>query len=344
MSANENCSGRFRHLGHTAMSLAAAALLAAVPLAQGCATDPGPGESPDTGELVMQLVQPGPHGDIFHLRDATFDITDGTGRTTTVTDSGLGAQVRVTLPPGIASVQLRDGWTLERSTDGGTTFQPVGALLGSLNPNVVRVLANSLVFVEFDFVIRNATGTLALTLGIIDNPRELAGGMLIQSATDGLAAYATSNRALDFGVFFNLLSLERTTLDDGTHQLVYTAFGQQGSFGPVPLPAQAVAAEFYNDRLGILSGPIKNDLVGAFLTYTVAARPDGSVELSGQLSGLTTVIDFGPNAIDVAVPTLDGDGFPNDEFWYDSTLPFTMTAEQGTASGLFRMRHLPPQQ
>jgi hypothetical protein len=345
MSSTRICSDtstRARTGTATRMALSIAALLAAMPLAQGCATDRTLGED-NTGELVMQLVQPGPHGELFHLASATFDIVDATGHTTTVTDSGFGAQVRVTLPPGIASVQLRDGWTLEKSTDGGSTFQPVGALLGSLNPNVVRVLANSLAFVEFDFVIRSATGTLALTLGIIDNPRELAGGILIQTATDGLAPYVTMNRAFDFGVFFNLLSLERTTLDDGTKQLVYTAFGQQGSFGPVPLPAQAVAADFFNDRLGIFSGPLKTDLVGAFLTYTVAAKADGTFELSGTLSGLTTVFTFGPNAIDVSIPTLDADGFPNDQFWYDSTTPFTLTATQGTATGLLRMRHLPPQ-
>jgi predicted small secreted protein len=339
MSSNQpNCSTT---AARTALSLLATLLLAAVPVA-GCATAPGDGEDPNTGELLLQLVQPGPHGEIYHLSNATFDIVDGTGATTTVTDSGISAQVKVSLPPGIARVTLRDGWTLEKSTDGGSTFAPVGALLGSLNPNIVRVLANNLVFVEFDFLIRETNGTLSLTLGIIANPRELGGGILIQTATDGLAQYAVSNRTLDFGVFFNLLSLERQTLDDGTKQLVYTAFGQQGSFGPVPLPAQAVAGEFYNDRLGVFSGPIKTDLVGAFLTYTVAAKPDGTIQLNGTLAGGFNDFEFGPNAIDVVVPTLDADGFPNDQFWYDSTLPFTLTGDQGTASGLFRMRHLPP--
>ena len=109
-----------------------------------------------------------------------------------------------------------------------------------------------------------------------------------------------------------------------------------------PLPVQAVAADFYNDRIGILSGPIKSDLVGSFLTYTVSAMPDGSFQLSGQLLGRSTAINFGPNTIDVSVPGHDADGFPNDAFWYDSTVPYTMIAAQGTATGLLRMRHLPP--
>jgi hypothetical protein len=50
-----------------------------------------------------------------------------------------------------------------------------------------------------------------------------------------------------------------------------------------------------------------------------------------------------PDAIDVVVPTIGLDGFPNDEFFYDSVAPFTQTSEQGTMSGLLRVRHLPPQ-
>jgi hypothetical protein len=325
----------------TARALPLLVALLAAPLV-GCAVD-RPGDAPDTGEVVMQLVQPGPHGNLYHLANATVDIRDGSGATTTITDSGFEAQLDVKLPPGIATITLREGWTLEKSTDGGATFQPVGALLGSANPNLVRVLANSLVFVSFDFAIRDANGTLALKLGIEDNPRELVGGVVIETATDGLADYATLNRLFDFGIFFNLVSTERVKLDDGTKQLIYTAFGQQGSFGPVPLPVQVVAAEFYNDRIGVFANDLKIDLEGAFLTYTVAAKPDGTFELSGQLLGRTSDFEFGPNPIDVP-PSLDADGFANDEFWYDSMLPFSLFAAQGTATGQLRMRHILPAQ
>jgi hypothetical protein len=74
----------------------------------------------------------------------------------------------------------------------------------------------------------------------------------------------------------------------------------------------------------------------------VAARPDGSVELSGQLLGGNTEIDFGPHNIDAILPGLDGDGFPDDVFFYDANLPFTLTSLQGTLSGTLRMRHLVP--
>jgi hypothetical protein len=65
------------------------------------------------------------------------------------------------------------------------------------------------------------------------------------------------------------------------------------------------------------------------------------MELSGSLLG-TADVEFGPDAIDAILPTIGPDGFPNDEFFYDSTLPFTLTAAQGTMSGMLRMRHLLP--
>jgi hypothetical protein len=327
-------------LGIPQSTLTAAALAVLAALAPGCATD---ATEPDTGEVVIPLIQPGPHGELYHLRNATFDITDATGAVTTVLGGGFGPQVTATLPPGIASVQLRPGWTLERSNDGGNTFFTVGALLGSPNPNIVRVLANQPVFMEFDFLLRTTTGTLAISLGVVTDPRELAGGFIVDSATGGLAAYANpANRLLDFGVFFRLFSLESIVQPDGTKQRIYTAFGQQASFGPVPPNTGGVAGEFYNDHIGTLAGPIATDLTGASLTYTVSALSDGTFELVGSLLGLTTDIEFGPHVIDAVFPVLDPDGFPADTFWYDSTLPFTLLAEQGTLAGVLRMRHLLP--
>lgn len=324
--------------------IAAAVLAAALPLAQGCATDPGATAQGPTGELVISLTQPGPHGEIYHLANAVFEIVHTDDGTTTFVDgSGFDAQATVSLPPGIANVTLLDGWSLEKSTDGGVTFQRVSALLGSPNPNALRILANQPAFVEFAFLIRQTNGTLAITLGIVAEPRELAGGVLVESADGDLAGYALGTaRTLDFGVFFKLFSLESVTLPDGTKQHFYTAFGQQGSLGPVPLPSTALAAEFYNDEIGVLS-KVATGFTGGTLQYAVSARPDGTIELSGAMFGIGADIQFGPNAIDAILPTIGPDGFPRDEFFYDSTLPFTLTENDGTMSGLLRMRHLLPQ-
>ncbi|HEX3477309.1 MAG TPA: hypothetical protein VHT91_19940 [Kofleriaceae bacterium] len=345
MICNESTSGSTPVRATRALRswIAAAVVAAALPLAQGCATDhaTAPPEGP-TGELVIALTQPGPHGEIYHLANATFEIvhTDD-GVTTFVDGSGFDGPATVSLPPGIVDVTLLDGWSLEKSTDGGISFQRVDALLGSSQTNALRILANQPAFVEFAFLIRQTNGMLAITLGIVASPRELAGGVVVQGASGDLADYAVGTAStLDFGVFFELFSLESVTLPDGTKQHVYTAFGQQGSLGPTPLPSTAVAAEFYNDEIGTLS-TLAAGFSGGTLTYAVSARPDGTIELSGSLLG-TADLEFGPNTIDAIPPTIGPDGFPNDEFFYDSTLPFTLLEQNGSMSGLLRMRHLLP--
>lgn len=324
--------------------IAAAVLAATLPLAQGCATpgagDPGSGEQEPTGELVISLTQPGPHGEIYQLTNANFDISNAHG---TFTINGDGPQLSVPMQPGVASIFLRDGWTLGKSTDGGVTFQPVSALLGTFNPVAVRVLANQPAFVRFDFLIRQTNGTLQITLGVIPDPRELAGGIVVQTATGALADYALAkNHLLDFAVYFQLSSLESVTLADGTKQRVYTSFNSGGSFGPIPVPDGALAAEFYNDNLGILSGPVAADLVGASLTYTVAAHPDGTITVSGDLISGNTELSFAPDAIDAVLPPLDADGFPADAFFYDSDVPFLLTSGPDTINGTLRVRHIVP--
>ena len=321
--------------------LAAAALAVTLPLATSCVA-PAAMEQPATAQVVIPLVQSGSHGELYHLGNATFDVLGTTsGFTATIDASGLEREVSIAVPPGLINVGLRDGWVLERSFDGGNSFEPVSALLGSPNPNTARALANQPTLLSFDFLIRGVDSTLQIRLGVVPEPRELAGGFVVAAATDGLADYPTTNRNLDFAVFFGLATLDSATLADGTRQRVYSA-GPIGIAGPFPQLASPVAVEIYGDRIGTLAGPIAAELTGAFLTYTVAARPDGSVELSGQLLGGNTEIDFGPHNIDAILPGLDGDGFPDDVFFYDANLPFTLTSLQGTLSGTLRMRHLVP--
>jgi hypothetical protein len=307
-----------------------AALALAVP---GCATEAS--HDGPTGTLVLPLVQAGADGEVFRLTNAVFDITGGDGTFSETVTSTVDPELDVTMPPGIAQVLLHDGWTLERSTDGGVTFAPVSALLASFNPGVARVLANAPSSLEFAFVVRDTTGTLQIKLSVITQPRELAGGYIVDTATGDLAAYAEfSNRRLDFAVFYDLFSLQSEVLPDGTKQHVYTA--------------DHVAMEWYNDQLGTLANQIGPDMPGSFLTYTVAARPDGTFEVSGELAGgfnHFTDILFGPSTIDaITSPTLDSDGFPKDEFFYDSELPFTQTTDASTITGTLRMRHLIPGQ
>jgi hypothetical protein len=147
---------------------------------------------------------------------------------------------------------------------------------------------------------------------------------------------------MDFAVYFQLSSVESVTLADGTKQRTYTSFNQGGSFGPIPPPTGALAAEFYNDNLGILSGPVATDLTGATLTYAVAAHPDGSITVSGDLLGSVTELTWAPDAIDAILPPLDADGFPTDALFYDTDIPSTLSFGPDSINATLRMRHIPP--
>jgi hypothetical protein len=326
-------------------TLSFVAACAAAACFAGCATEPSPpADDANTGQLVLALTQPGPSGEVYHLNNATFELARvDDGSVTFVDGSRFDGPAVVNLPPGVVNVTLRDGWTLEKSIDGGRTFQPVSALLGSPNPNATRILANEPVFVDFEFLIRKTTGTLAITLGVDPNPRELAGGVIVATATDGLTGYLTPTAStLDFAVYFKLFSLETVALSDGGKQRIYTAGGQQASLGPTPPASSAVAAEFFNDEVGALS-IIAAGVAGGQLTFSVTAKTDGTFELTGTLFGAGSELDFGPNTIDAILPTLDADGFPADVFFYDSTLPFTLNSSLDTITGTLRMRNLLPQ-
>jgi hypothetical protein len=110
------CSGaschRVRRRAGARAALSAVVVIAVAPLLQGCTTSDAPDDHPATGQLVVQLTQPGPHGEIFHLNNAIFDIIPAVGLPRTVDGSGFDAQVTVAVDPGIASVELRDGWRL----------------------------------------------------------------------------------------------------------------------------------------------------------------------------------------------------------------------------------------
>lgn len=317
----------------------AARLFAVAALAAGCAAQAG-SPDPATGQLIVPLVQPGPDGALYQLTHATFEITSDAGFTTTLDGNTADSEIDLAMPPGLFQIRLDDGWALAKSTDGGATFQPLDALLGSSNPQVLRILADQPLTVEFDFLVRSATGTLQLKIGVTEAPRELAGGFLVASATGDLAAYATDNASLDFAIFFDPSFIGTQTLGDGTKQRIYQG-GATGASGPMPPFFSPVAAEIYGDRLGLLA-PIMRDFSGAFLEVDVSATPAGPITLNGTLQGATADLTFGPHAIVAVTPTLDADGFPRDEFFYDSTLPFTLSRDAGTITGTLRMRYLPP--
>lgn len=313
------------------MALALASLTAA-----GCVS---PSEQPADdhaveGSVAIPLVSTAPDGVIYRLSGATFEINSIHG--SAVLDGNVEQpSLTVELPPGLISVFLRPSWVLTRSTDGGTTFTQVSALLGSVNPQSYRVLADTASTISFDFLVRNTNGMLNVRFGVDSTPRQLAGGIRIgnnPSLTGRLAPYA--NASFDFSTYFSLYALQRRTEADGAKTLVY----QSG----------ATAAEFYNDPLGLFAGELAASYAGGYIEYQLTAKTDGTQELTGTMYGSTypfTEIVMGPHTMRFAQP-LDAQGFPTDAYFHE-VVPYSITLyddEQSTANGTMVLRNLLPGQ
>ncbi len=314
--------------------IAALSFAAVAPIAAGCVTQD---EEVGQGSLVMPLVQTGPDGASYQLANATFEIV-GPGGTQFVS-SAFESSLSVSLPPGLTTIRLFDGWELWRTPAGASIPEPVSALLGTANPLSLRVLANYTETVSFGFLVRDTSGAAEITFGVTPEPRQLAGGVRISEGTGEFEPYLISNRA-DFAFYFELHDLDTVILPDGTRERVYLA----GIVDNDPTP---VAAEFFNDQVGTLSNLVGPSLAGGYLEYHVAARPDGSLEFQGTFIGVRapfTTIDFGPYTMRASVP-LDADGFPADVFFHDDSVPFTMLTDfdsgAATMSGFFNLRHIP---
>jgi hypothetical protein len=293
-------------------------------LASGCTTT----QDANTGTLEIPLVQPGSDGAIYHL-SAEFNI-EGPGTSIHFSSPGNEPSFTLELSPGLTNVTLLDNWTLTRSTDGGGTFRPVSALLGSQNLQQVRVLANHTDQVVFQFLVRNPDGDLTITFGVTDHPRELAGGMVIDQGVDLFAGYL-HNVQMDFATYYRLVELDKNVLADGSKDRVFSS--------------NATATEFFNDGVGVLSETVAPALQGGFLVWHLIARPDGSEEISGELDGLVapfTVLTFGPHTFNFPVP-VDGDGFVSDVFFNES-VPFSLEVfgnAPGRMNGTMRFRNVP---
>src|SRR4051812_12756584 len=83
------------------------AMLAAALMMAGCVANGG-GDRDDTagtGQLTIPLVQPGSHGELYHLAGATFDVTPPHAATFAVDGSGTQTEIDLSLPPGVVTIQ-----------------------------------------------------------------------------------------------------------------------------------------------------------------------------------------------------------------------------------------------
>ena len=306
-----------------ALSLAAATGLA------GCAASSS--ELPaDQGTLELPLTSSTGDGTIYRLSSATFELNGPAG--TTILDGNAAVpSISVELPPGLTSVLLRPSWVLTRSTDGGSSFTQVDALLGTANPLSFRVLADTTQTLSFNFLVRNPNGQINVRFGVDDSPRQLTGGFRVTTATPPtgvLAPYA--NARLDFSTFFTLDGAQHLVEPDGAKTSLYYS--------------STTATEFYNDAFGVLSGTVGPAFAGGYVEYQVTAKTDGTQELRGTSYGFGApfpTLEIGPATMNSPV-ALDAQGFPADAFFHE-VVPFTLTlsdVDGSTASGTLVLRNL----
>lgn len=306
----------------TALALAAASLA-------GC-VDSSSELPADQGTLELPLVATTGDGTVYRLSSATFEITGPAGTTLLDANAAVPA-VTASLPPGLTSVLLRPSWVLTRSTDGGSTFAPVDALLGTANPFSLRVLADTAQTISFNFLVRSASSQISVRFGVDDSPRQLAGGFRVTNTvppTGVLAPYA--NARLDFSTFFALEGAQHLVEPDGAKTSLYWS--------------RTTATEFYNDAIGVLAGAVAPAFAGGYVEVRVTAKTDGTMEVSGGLEGYADpfpVLTFGPATMLNPLP-LDAGGFPTDAFFYE-VVPFSLSlgdAAGSTAGGTLVLRNL----
>jgi hypothetical protein len=119
------------------------------------------------GTLRLPLISPAPDGKVYRLVGATFTITGP--QTFTITDTSADT-VYTTLQAGAYTIQLGDGWRMERTDAPGTA---VPAQLLSPNPLPLLVTKDELSMVRFQFKL---AGDGAADVGIkVDKGGWLAG-------------------------------------------------------------------------------------------------------------------------------------------------------------------------
>lgn len=284
-----------------ALALAAAAVAAA-----GCAVDK-PAAAPATSGLSIPLIQPGMGSTVFRL-DARFEVTTPDGTVIPLDGSTGDSVLELTLEPGIHSIRILDGWTLERSDD-GVNFAPVSALLGSVNPANIRIRPDRTSTFSFQFLVRTTTGELRLTFGVDETPRELSSALRFTQGVDEFAPYV--GVVVDMAVFFSDDSQTTVVNPDGSRDRVYDSFSN--------------GLEFFNDSLGLL-GPLAAASAGGSFELTNRAAADGTLSFQGFYFGSSAPfvdLTFGPSGF--ASFPIDADGTPADGTTFASAVPLEIT-------------------
>src|SRR4029453_17593486 len=97
-----------------------------------------------------------------------------------------------------------------------------------------------------------------------------------------------------------------------------------------------VAAEFFDDPIGLFAGPLGQLADGGSLTMVIRVKADGTQELTGTYLNVNgNPLSFGPAPVVVG---LDANGFPKDAV-FAAVAPFTLTAPTSSAAGTVTVNH-----
>ena len=135
----------FKRLG----TILALVLLSTASVSACSNADPAADSESEAGSLRLPVVSA---DGVYRLRQAVFVVTGSTGATLTLDGDANGAanELLVDLEPGNYTVELRDGWSLERLAEGGEATTIQGALL-SPNPTSFEVRHNRTSEVVYSF-------------------------------------------------------------------------------------------------------------------------------------------------------------------------------------------------
>jgi hypothetical protein len=276
----------------SAVALSAAAISGCVQQAAQPAGQPSPTETAITLPLLQQV-----NGNVYRLR-ANFTVTGPDNVVQQVDGTGDDPSVTVSVTPGLNKVQVVDGWTLTRSTDGGTTFAPVSAALATMNPVSLIINANQDVTWVFQFIVRDVNTTLHITFGVVETPRVLSASLFINGGFNQFSVYQFQE--ISVTLFYSAFPLT-TTDADGTKELQFFS--------------STSTLDITGDTHGLLA-PLASQFAGGFVNFSLKAHPDGTQEFTGRDDGSGASfphIQFGGSQAFLA---LDQDGFPVDTSFF----------------------------
>jgi hypothetical protein len=199
-------------------------------------------------------VQSDGAGTLYRL-SAKFAIS-GPGGVMTVDADGDAPSVVLALPPGEYTVEVLDGWHLERSVN-GEAFEPIDAQLGTMNPAPVTITPGGSATVVFFFLIGVGNhGTLTITFFVAPLHARVVGTLHATDATGMLAGYL--DHPPTFVISYALTAETTVNVPPRYHQGL-SVFDE---------------LRFTDDPLGLLASP--RPVSGGSLDYKIEVEPDDS--------------------------------------------------------------------